>query len=69
LQGIEDCELANHWDGKIACHILELDDKNAFEVSLVENIHRKTLSSIEEAEAFKAYISDFGWPPSPPLNI
>jgi ParB family transcriptional regulator, chromosome partitioning protein len=46
---------------KIPCHILELDDKNAFEISLVENIHRKTLSPIEEAEAFKAYISDFGW--------
>ena len=46
---------------KIACHVVELDDKGAFEVSLIENIHRKTLSPIEEAEAFKAYISDFGW--------
>jgi ParB family chromosome partitioning protein len=46
---------------KIACHVVELDDKNAFEVSLVENIHRKTLAPVEEAEAFKAYISDFGW--------
>jgi ParB family transcriptional regulator, chromosome partitioning protein len=46
---------------KVACHVIELDDKNAFEISLVENIHRKTLSPIEEADAFKAYISDFGW--------
>lgn len=46
---------------KIACHIVEVDDKNAFEISLVENIHRKTLSPIEEANAFKVYISDFGW--------
>ena len=27
----------------------------------MENIHRKTLSAIEEEDAFKAYISDFGW--------
>jgi len=46
---------------KIACHVLELDDKNAFEISLVENIHRRTLSPIEEANAFKVYLSDFGW--------
>jgi ParB family transcriptional regulator, chromosome partitioning protein len=46
---------------KVACHVIELDDKDAFEISLVENIHRKTLSPIEEADAFKAYISDFGW--------
>jgi ParB family transcriptional regulator, chromosome partitioning protein len=31
---------------KIACHIIELDDKQAFEVSLVENIQRKTVQSI-----------------------
>jgi ParB family chromosome partitioning protein len=60
LQVTEDFKLANCWDGKIAYHIVELDDKNAFEVSLVENIHGKTPSPIEEAEAFKAYISYFG---------
>ena len=46
---------------KIACHVVELNDQNAFEISLVENMHRKTLSPLEEASAFKAYISDFGW--------
>lgn len=46
---------------KITCHILELDDKQAFEISLMENMQRKTLSSLEEAAAFKAYISDYGW--------
>lgn len=46
---------------KIPCHIVELDDKRAFEYSLVENMQRETLSVIEEAEAFKAYVSDFGW--------
>ena len=46
---------------KIPCHIVELDDKRAFEYSLVENIQRQTLSVIEEAEAFKVYVADFGW--------
>jgi ParB family transcriptional regulator, chromosome partitioning protein len=46
---------------KILCHIIELDDKEAFEISLIENIQRKTLSPIEEAHAFKAYVSDYGW--------
>lgn len=46
---------------KIACHIIDVDDKTAFEISLSENLQRKNLSTIEEAEAFKAYISDFGY--------
>ena len=46
---------------KITCHIIELDDKQAFEVSLIENIQRKTISPLDEATAFKAYVSDFGW--------
>jgi ParB family chromosome partitioning protein len=46
---------------KIICHILELDDKEAFEISLIENIQRKTLDPKEEAEAFKSYIISFGW--------
>jgi ParB family transcriptional regulator, chromosome partitioning protein len=46
---------------KIACHIIELDDKQAFEVSLIENIQRKTISPLDEATAFKSYVSDFGW--------
>src|SRR5215831_1216895 len=46
---------------KIACHVIELDDKSAFEITLIENVHRKTLNPLEEAQAFKFYISDFGW--------
>ena len=46
---------------KIACHVIELDDKKAFEILLIENIQRKALSPIEEAQAFKVYLSDFGW--------
>jgi ParB family transcriptional regulator, chromosome partitioning protein len=46
---------------KILCHIVELDDKDAFEVSLIENIQRKSLNPIEEAKAYKEYILNFGW--------
>src|SRR5215471_13324631 len=31
---------------KIACHIIELDDKQAFEVSLIENVQRKSLRAL-----------------------
>jgi ParB family transcriptional regulator, chromosome partitioning protein len=46
---------------KITCHIIDVDDKTAFEISLSENLQRKNLSPIEEGEAFKAYIADFGY--------
>jgi ParB family transcriptional regulator, chromosome partitioning protein len=48
---------------KIACHIIAFDACHiiAFEVSLIENIQRKTISPLDEANAFKAYVSDFGW--------
>jgi ParB family chromosome partitioning protein len=46
---------------KIICHVLELDEKEAFEISLIENIQRKRLDPKEEAEAFKSYIMDHGW--------
>ena len=46
---------------KILCHIVELDDKSSFEVALVENIQRHSLDPLEEALAFKIYVSDFGW--------
>jgi ParB family transcriptional regulator, chromosome partitioning protein len=46
---------------KIICHIVELNDRESFEISLIENVHRKTLNTLEEAHAFKRYVSDFGW--------
>ena len=46
---------------KITCNIVELDDKESFELSLIENIQREKLNPIDEARAFKLYISDFGW--------
>jgi ParB family transcriptional regulator, chromosome partitioning protein len=46
---------------KILCHIVDLDDKEAYEVSLVENVQHKTLEVVEEAEAFNKYVSDYGY--------
>jgi len=46
---------------KIACHIVEVGDKEAFEISLVENVQRDTLNPLEQANAFKKYVSDYGW--------
>ena len=46
---------------KILCHIVELDDREAFEISLVENIQRRTLTALEEGHAFRTYVSEFGW--------
>lgn len=53
------CELLR-WK-KITCHVVYLDDKQAFETSLIENLQRETLSSIDEAQAYKVYVTDFGW--------
>lgn len=41
--------------------VRQLSDKDAFEIQLVENIHRLTMDPIEEAQAFKKYILDYGW--------
>lgn len=45
----------------VPCHVVELDDKEAFEVSLLENIQRETLNPIEEARAFRNYVTEFGY--------
>jgi len=46
---------------KVPCHIVELDDREAFEVSLVENVQHETMNPIDEARAFKRYIDDYGY--------
>ena len=45
----------------IACKIRELSDKQAFEIQITENIQRKSMSALEEAEAFRKYVQDLGW--------
>jgi ParB family transcriptional regulator, chromosome partitioning protein len=46
---------------KIICHVLELDDRNAFEVTLIENIQRENLDPLDEARVFKIYVEKYGW--------
>lgn len=46
---------------KVTCHIIELDDREAYEASLAENLNRQTLNPIEEAQAFKKYVEKFGF--------
>lgn len=46
---------------KIACHVVDLTDKEAYELSLIENIQRQTLDPIEEAEALKRYVDEYGY--------
>src|SRR5579875_22349 len=47
--------------GTIPCIIRELSDKRAYEISLTENIQRKTMNAVEEAKAFRLYIDQNGW--------
>jgi len=49
-----------HWV-RIPCLVREFSDKEAFEIGLVENIERKTLSPVEEAYAFQKYVQKSGW--------
>ncbi|MDE2589038.1 MAG: ParB/RepB/Spo0J family partition protein [Patescibacteria group bacterium] len=46
---------------KIPCHLVDLTDEESFEVALMENIHRKTMNAIEEANAYGRYVKDYGW--------
>ncbi len=41
------------------CSILDLSDREALEYSIVENLQRKNLDPVEEAEAFKRYLVNF----------
>ena len=46
---------------KIPAKVISFSDKDAFEIQLVENMQRMTMDPIEEAEAFRKYILDYGW--------
>lgn len=46
---------------KIVCHILDFDDKQAYEVALIENLQHQTLNAVEEAKAFRKYVDDYGY--------
>jgi ParB family transcriptional regulator, chromosome partitioning protein len=46
---------------EIPAIIIDASDKEAFEISLDENIHRKSLDPMEEAKAFKTYANKYGY--------
>jgi len=46
---------------RIMCHVFALDDKDAFEVSLIENLQHRTLNPVEEAHAYNRYVKEHGW--------
>jgi len=52
---------ADFCGGSIFQPKLELSEKDAFEIQLIENIQRMTMNPIEEASAFKKYTMEFGW--------
>ena len=45
----------------IQCRIRDLSDKHAYEIQLTENVQRKSMDPIEEAEAYQKYVHEFGW--------
>ncbi len=53
------CKLLRH--RRVKCIITSLDDSEAYEIALVENVQRRTLDPLEEATAFKNYCDKFGW--------
>lgn len=46
---------------KIACHLVKLDDRQAFEASIIENVQRNTLNPVEAGMAYSKYVKEFGW--------
>ena len=46
---------------RVNCIVADLDDAEAYEVSIIENVQRRTLNPLEEAMAFKKYCDEFGW--------
>lgn len=56
---LEACRRLKH--RKIKAIVVEIDDKTAYEVSITENVQRRTLEPLEEAAAFKKYCEEFGW--------
>lgn len=48
------------WE-RIRAVIVDVPDKTAFEMAIAENVQRSSLDPYEEAEAFRRYVSDYGW--------
>jgi len=46
---------------KILSIVINVDDKKAFEIGLIENLQRDDLSPVEEAEGYKRLINEFSY--------
>jgi len=46
---------------KIPSIVINVDDKKAFEIGLIENLQRDDLSPVEEAEGYKRLINEFSY--------
>jgi ParB family chromosome partitioning protein len=46
---------------KISCHLVDLSDREAYEIALVENLQHRTMNPMEEAIAFSQYVASHGW--------
>ncbi|MDA4113202.1 MAG: ParB/RepB/Spo0J family partition protein [Thaumarchaeota archaeon] len=46
---------------RIQCNVVELDDKETFEVGITENVQRRSMDPIDEGRAFKRYVDEFGF--------
>jgi ParB family transcriptional regulator, chromosome partitioning protein len=46
---------------EICCQVVAADEKEAFRMSLPENMQRKSINPIEEDLAFEAYRMKYGW--------
>lgn len=44
----------------VSATVLDLEDREALEVALIENLQRQSLDPIEEAEGFNRYVLSFG---------
>lgn len=44
----------------VPCRVLELEDRQVYEVAIEENLKRKDLGVLEKAEAFRDYLQRFG---------
>jgi ParB family chromosome partitioning protein len=46
---------------EINCQVVEANENEAFSISLIENIQRRSLNPIEETSAFEAYHLNYDW--------
>jgi ParB family transcriptional regulator, chromosome partitioning protein len=46
---------------KILCHVIDVTEKESYEISLMSNLQHKQLDPIEEAMAFKKYLYNYKW--------